>query len=168
MQGKSEGSAPSGPHLKHFLPQLILLEKRQIQNALQNRALALFFSVFYNSYWEAAEAVNISIITKAFSACYQCYKAILVRFIHLNNQKESKSPGASFRNKDKIAWWLWFWLGTILGMHCDPWLLSRALNRKSLSEEGPVPSQLTWAGLSLHLYHLLWTFLRKQMPYNWR
>lgn len=27
----------------------------------------------------------------------------------------------------------------ILGMYCDLWLLSRELNRKSLSDEGPVP-----------------------------
>lgn len=103
MQGESEGSAPSGPHLKHFLPQLILSEKRQIQNALQNRALALFFSVFYHSYWEAAEAGNISIITKAFSACYQSLQSDSGQ-IHTSEQSEGiKVPRRELQNKDKIA-----------------------------------------------------------------
>lgn len=45
-QGKIEGSALSGPHLTHILPQLILSGKRQIQNSLPSTALALSFQYF--------------------------------------------------------------------------------------------------------------------------
>lgn len=61
----------SGSHFKYFLPQLILLHRREIQKSLQVKALALLFLVFLNSYWEEAAEGNIAITTEAVSAFCQ-------------------------------------------------------------------------------------------------
>lgn len=49
---------------------------------------------------------------------------------------------------------------TILGMYHDLWLLSRAKEIVFVCE-GPVPSHLTWVGLSLHVLSLALNLFKK-------
>lgn len=99
--------------------------------------------------------------TEGFSAYCESYQAIIVRSIPLNNQKKSNSQCQSFRNKYKITWDCGSDC-TLLGMYYDLWLLSRGLNGVCLGR--PVPSHLTWAGLSLPVYHHCEHFKENRCP----
>lgn len=74
----------SGSHFKYFLPQLILLHKREIQKSLQVKAQALLFLVFLNSYREEAAEGNTAITTEAFCQSLQSDPCL----IHTSKQSQ--------------------------------------------------------------------------------